>query len=273
MYADGSLVAGEARGTADLTHPGEFWLKELAALQVVALAPGVTAILVALPLADEEDPASRFQLFVPEGRQLLRVLDITPGFGRVQRLRFPGDGTLRYVETQSEACARYGLKPGTTPLHEVTYELSGTVMRETARKPTVRTVDCSPDALVACPSVYMLGAGSATFAGEILRNLRAPEEYALQGLALAAPGALALRVRLAEEKPETTYLDEVFVLAGEQRIHPRACSEANPPAFCAPDGTPYLLRRGAALELTFALSDPFVRPVLFARGYYLPDAR
>jgi hypothetical protein len=143
LYSDRTLVAGKAKGTAELTSAGEFWINERASLRVVLLGRGVRAVLVALPTLDEEDPPSRFQLFRLVADKLERILDISPGFASPHRLRFPGDGTARFVEAPEQACAQRGAEARAIPLYEVVYELADTTMIERPRKDVVRRTSCA----------------------------------------------------------------------------------------------------------------------------------
>ncbi len=267
LYPDGVLRAGAAAGRAELTEAGPFWMKERAALRFVALRAGQPAVLLVLPTADEEDPASRFQLFQLAGTRLERVLDITPGFANAERLSFPGDGTARYVETSDEACRRAGPQASSAPLQEVIYEWATAKMVERSRK-SGRKVRCAADALMACPYVYVGSDGRR--AGEVLRNVRSRADARLQGLALGASSQSTLRVVIREQKPEISHLDEVFVLLDGQRLDPRSCQGAQPPAYCARDGDSLQLAPGQELALEFTLPAIGVRPFLLARGYYEP---
>jgi hypothetical protein len=143
LYSDGTLLAGKAMGTAALTEAGEFWINERASLRVIALARGVRAVLLALPARDEEDPASRFQLFRLVADKLERILDISPGFASPHRLRFLGDGTARFVEAPEQACSERGAGARAIPLYEVVYELAEVTMTERPRKDVVRRTSCA----------------------------------------------------------------------------------------------------------------------------------
>lgn len=267
LYPDGVLRAGAAAGRAELTEAGPFWMKERAALRVVALRAGQPAVLLVLPTSDEEDPASRFQLFQLAGGRLERVLDIAPGFASAERLSFPGDGTVRYVETPDQACRRAGPQASSAPLREVIYEWAAAKVVERSRK-TGRKVRCAADALMACPYVYVGSEGQP--AGEVLRNVRSREDARLQGLALGTSSESALRVVIREQKPEISHLDEVFLLIDGQRVDSRSCQGARPPAYCVRDGDSVRLAPGQELALEFTLPAVGVRPLLMARGYYEP---
>ena len=89
----------------------------------------------------------------------------------------------------------------------------------------------------ACPLVYVEQAGGAfDYQGEILRNLAKPAWEATQQLRLDTTCDGEVRVQLVEAKDEITYLDDVALVVGGVAVAPRACGEANPPAYCGDDG-------------------------------------
>lgn len=108
LYEDGTLVAGSAQGEARITDASEYWVAEQARISVVDLgADGYAqAILVEVPVAEEEDPPNINQLFVVEGKLLRRVLDESYGVYNVTPLDFVGDGTIQYQEDGWTACLR-----------------------------------------------------------------------------------------------------------------------------------------------------------------------
>lgn len=237
-----------------------------ASLRVVPLDAQRTAILLTTPTAEDEDPPSRFQLFIVHEGTLLRVFDRVIGVYNSPDIVFPGDGTLRYVEQGWMACERARHPPTPVPKQQVVHRLdhAGTTLVESQRLDTAETQDCSQ--LSACPFVYAVTDGSATLVGEILRDLRGERAYALQSLPLPRNTA---HLRLTEEKPEITHLDEIYLLVEDTPLHPRACASSPAPAYCAADHIPYTLHRGDTLDLHFdAPADADI--TLFARGYYLP---
>jgi hypothetical protein len=267
LHADGTLVSGQARATIELTGASEFWMEQQARLQVVVLRrdPAIRAVLVSLPNDEEEDPASRHQLFLVDGPTFRRVLDIAPGAYGERPLEFPGDGTARYVEDGWGACERANHPARPVARQEVVWRLEGDTMRESARTPTRQMQDCSQ--LAACPFVYLLEGDRATFAGEILRNLRGFDAYALQELALPARAGHGVRVRLTEEKDEVTYLDEIYLEVDGVRFEPTSCATRST-LFCRADHRAHVMRRGDSLELAFDAPPGTTR--LYARGYYVP---
>ncbi|MEZ4252293.1 MAG: hypothetical protein R3B99_29115, partial [Polyangiales bacterium] len=96
-----------------------------------------------------------------------------------------------------------------------------------------------------------------------------PETRALPLEAHGGTRARALRVRLSEEKPETTYLDAVALVVDGVHVVPRACESAAPPAYCIADGTYFVLREGERLDLDFD-APPGGPATLEAHGYYRP---
>ena len=108
LYDDGLLVVGSAQGQADITGASEYWMAEQARIAVVDLgaADHPQAILVELPVLEDEDPPNVNQLFVVEGKVLRRVLNEDYGVYGVTTLRFLGDGTIQYQEDGWTACGR-----------------------------------------------------------------------------------------------------------------------------------------------------------------------
>jgi len=270
LLKDGTLRAGELAIRVELPQLDDdyFWNKQ-ASLSVVTLdaASGLRAIFLAVPTGDGEDPPNIDRLFVVRGRRLLKVFDQTPGVYNPTPIVFPGDGTLHFVEQGWEACERAKYPATPVPKQEVVFRLDrdGTRMVEAKRTDTADAQDCSQ--LSACPFVYAITDDGAQRVGEILRDLRGARAYSLQSLLLPRG---TTRVRLAEEKPEITYLDEVVLVVDGVELRPLACRGAPVPAYCQADHVPFVLRRGDTLDLAFESADGD-DVTLFARGYYLPD--
>lgn len=270
VYLDSKhiLHVGDTALKVEHAAVGFFWEKQ-ASVGVKLLGDGQPAVLLSTPIAGAEDPPNRHQLFLV-GKQgsLIRVFDESPGAYGVRELRFPGDGTMRYVEDGWGACNRTK-HPKEVALQEVSYRLNDTAtkMIESDRKDTVKTQKC--DMLAACPFVYVVGSDREMFVGEILRNLRRPALYAQQSLALPRTEG-PLRIRIAEEKKEVTYLDEVHVLADGQRIQPRSCRQISQWAYCRADDLPHLLHESESLTLEFDLPRGASQIELVASGYYVP---
>jgi hypothetical protein len=274
------LHVGSRTIEVDHADPDAFayhW-KSQASLAVVDLDRGLdgrraAVLLLTTPIAESEDPPNRYQIFVYEDAGLRRVFDRVPGAYGITPLEIPGDGTVRYVEDGWTACERTG-HPTVATRQEVIFRLdaSGTEMVEGDRKDTAETMKC--DELAACPFVYVVGDdGEPRFAGEILRDLRGRGAYGLQGLAILAPAIGTLRLRISEEKAETTFLDELYVEAGGVRVRPVACEGSAPPAYCRADRRPQVMRQGdvLAIEVRMPPGAPSSGTVeVFARGYYIP---
>src|SRR5688500_17560103 len=198
LWSDGTLEVGGLTGHVTIPDASEYFQQHQSTVQVVLVnrRAGVRGVLVGLPVEGDEDPPNRWQLLVRAGATLRLVLDVSLGAYGVTPLRFPGDGTARYIEDGWTACIRAD-HPRTVRRDEVTLRAGRSgMMVEAARRPTARAQQC--DQLAACPAVYVLGGPTPVFAGEILRNLRGASAYALQSLPLGdAEGTL--RVRLAEE--------------------------------------------------------------------------
>jgi hypothetical protein len=270
LLEDGTLRAGDLQTRVELPEMDDdyFWKKQ-AALSVVMLdaASGLRAILLAVPTGEGEDPPNIDRLFVVRGGRLVVVFDQVLGVYNPTPVVFPGDGTLHYVEQGWEACERAKYPATPVPKQEVVFRLdrAGSRMLEVKRTDTVEAQDCSQ--LSACPFVYAVTDAGAVRVGEILRDLRGARAYSLQSLQLPHG---TTRVRLAEEKPEVSYLDEVVLEVDGVELKPLACRGAPVPAYCAADHVPYILRHGDTLDLAFdgARGDDVT---LFARGYYVPE--
>lgn len=268
VYADGTVLAGGWQGKVDVPAASDYFVHEQSKIsaEVLDRAKGVRVVVVALPTEGEEDPPNRFQLLTPRAGGLVRIYDAVIGNYGSPELRFPGDGTVRYTEDGWTACHDQG--DGSAPVHEVTLALDGAGMLvERGRAPTGETQDCSQ--LAACPWIYVDGPAGLTRVGEILRDVRGQAAYTLQDLALPTAAAGPLRVRVAEEEDEVTFLDEIYVEVDGLHLAPTACAAAAPPAYCVADHQPLRLRKGDVLDLTFDLPAAST-PTVFARGYYVP---
>lgn len=265
LTADGTLTAGALTARIELTDaaPDGYFMSQQASLSVANIGRHGRVVVVGLPTGEEEDPPTAWQLFVPDGSTLRRIWAGTLGAYGPTDLRFPGDDTVRYTEDGWTSCD--GAGDGTRPIHEVTLGWKGDVLVVQGRAPTGATQAC--DQLAACPWVYVDGVK----VGEILRNLRGKAAYAAQPLALPAAAPGVLRVRVAEEEDEVTFLDEIWVEADGVRLEPLACAATAPPAYCAADHVPLRMVRGDAIELEFALPTA-TTPTVIARGYYIPKS-
>jgi hypothetical protein len=236
-------------------------------LRVITLDParGGYAVLLTTPTAGVEDPPSRRRMFRVTADALEPILDVIEVHDPVA----PGDGTLRFQESSWDACARFGSPSAPVPVDDVIYSASSDgKYAPTGRTPSGEQFDC--DHLAACPFVYVVDAnGEARVIGEVLRYVRGAAAYTLQSLDLPEPTASTLVVRISEEKPEVTYLDEVYVEIGGVRHEPRACATTEPPAYCVADHVPYVLREGQSLDLELDVTATGAAAV-FARGYYVP---
>lgn len=275
LDADGVLHVGELSTTVEAipASAGNVYHWEAqASLRPVQLAPDTGAVLLTFPTADSEDPPNVYQLFVVTGDRLVRVLDVTVGVYGVHELEIPGDGTASYVEDDWFACERLGF-PQKAILQRVTFALSddGTEMTEATREDTGPAVECAD--LSACPFVYAVTGDGEVLLGEILRNLRGARSYALQSLAVPPASGRVVRLVLKEEKPEVTYLDEIYLEVGGLRVQPRACAQRGAaPVYCDAELGAHVLRQGDVLPLAFDLPPDLdaSAPLLFARGHYVP---
>ncbi|HEU5056661.1 MAG TPA: hypothetical protein VFU21_09040 [Kofleriaceae bacterium] len=266
--ADGTLRAGSLEIHVEPPESSDYFWHKQSVLQVVLLDAGTgqVAIHLGVPTGDGEDPPNINRVFLVRGGRLVEVFDRIVGVYTPGKILFPGDGTLRFVEQGWEACERAKHPPTPVTRQEVVFRLdrAGRTMVEWRRIDTAEQQDCSQ--LSACPFVYALREGGAVRVGEILRDLRGARAYSLQSLPLPRG---TTRVRLAEEKPEVTYLDEIVLEVGGVELRPLACRGEPVPAYCAADRVPFVMRRGDTLDLEFdapAGGDH----TLFARGYYVP---
>ena len=122
----------------------------------------------------------------------------------------------------------------------------------------------------ACPFVYAAAQGQPLqLQGEILRQLRASSLEGQQRLALDTTCGTSIAVRLAEHKPEITFLDEVYLEVDGARIDPTSCRDSL--AYCSDDGQYHRLEPGDTLDLAFQVDRQSCQRVsLVADGYYLP---
>jgi hypothetical protein len=126
----------------------------------------------------------------------------------------------------------------------------------------------------ACPWVYAFNGTSFERRSEILRNLKSKSLETTQRDSLGPVPAQAgvIRLQVREEKPETTYLDALYLEVGGIPVRPEAGS---PQAglLSEADGRYLILRRGDVYELRFdvsalAASRAAVEVVVVSAGYY-----
>jgi len=262
LREDGRVEAFGLVGEVEMTGAGEYWMEQQASVEVAYLDAGERVVIVALPVAEEEDPPNRYQVLMPRDGALQEILDLSIGAYGAQELRFPGDGTAEYTEDGWSACDREEHPQTPVEREVVVMRMQDGRLEEAERRPTGETQDCSM--LAACPFVYVVAAEGEALAGEILRNLRGASAYATQTLALGGVPR-GVEVVLREEKPETTYLDSVSLEVDGVVHAPVGCGAE---AYCEADGVPFVMREGDELRLRFAA--PAGEGVLRASGYYVP---
>ncbi len=266
---DGTLVAGTASIAVPLVAVSEYFEKDYA-LRVIGLGQARRGVLLAAPTEGEEDPPTRYRVFVYRDGALKQVLDQIIGVYGVTDLENAPDGTLSYTESGWTACHRGKFK-ASMKLQRVTLALDpgGTKMAETRRVDTAEVQVC--DELAACPFVYRLdGSPTPVRQGEILRNVRGAAAATEQSLAVGPTTTALVALQVTEEKREVTMLDHVYLQVGDTRVAPLACADAaRAPAYCTADGIPHVLRLGDSLDLAFA-APPSATAALVARGYYIP---
>lgn len=227
---------------------------------------------------DSEDPPPESRVFGVVGGALREVW---LGLGETARdqIRFPGDGTILREENPWDACVA-----DRSRRELVVFAMdaaTGQYVERERRPLTDARGRPRPDArvrcdeLAACPFVYRLEGDRALRMGEILRDLRGADAYARQTLALGGVDASrVLRVRVSEEKPETTFLDSISLEVEGEEILPVACASVAPrPAYCEADHVMHVLEVGQALDLTFEIPrvSGRARANLVASGYYVPN--
>jgi hypothetical protein len=256
LDADGILKVGGVQISVGL-----YGTPELSVVTLDASASGRRLLLVQQPEGGE-DPPKEIPIFRYTGSTIERIL----GPSVLGTPDFPGDGTLHYQDTDWSQCGADGAVGRVLELEvTLTADASGRLV-ETARTPTGGGFGC--DEWSACPFVDVIDDdGAVTRVGEILRWLRGADAYAQQTLALPAVRG-ALRVRLSEEKPEVTYLDEIYLDVDGARVAPASCAD-EVPAYCAADHVMFVLRPGETLDLDFAAAGGD----LVASGYYVPVLR
>ena len=258
---DGTLMAGLGESSVEydeLDGPAH------TTVEVISLGGKRRGIYLVTDRQEGEDPPSRHQIFFYQPGSLKRVFNEIVD---AKKITFSKQGTGRYVESSWGACMRDQDKKKKSVMRAkkqivtIRLDAKATKMIET-RKTGTEVVKC--DELSACPFVYEVVNGEARFFGEILRNVR--HEPALQSLAIGK-GAGKTTVRLAEEKPELTFVDEIYLDVDGKKVHPAECAVQSMP-YCEADGRSTLLMQGDVLELVF--DAPAGNRHLWARGYYNP---
>ena len=245
LDADGTLTAGAASIQLKFDRP-EGADKE-SKLRVVSLGGKRRGILLDSPTDGDEDPPDRHRVFLWDKKLTLVFDEVIDS-----PITFSPMGTGRYVESGWGACTRVKNKKEVKK-KVFTLKLVGKKLVKTS-KTSNEVQKC--DELAACPFVYVDG----RFVGEILRNVR--YEPQLQSLFVGSG-----HVRITEEKPEITLIDELYIEVGGQRVHPAACDADPSLAYCAADGRYFVMNTGDTLDLDL----PDGERTLFARGYYVPE--
>ena len=121
----------------------------------------------------------------------------------------------------------------------------------------------------ACPWVYVFNGDSFERRSEILRNLKSKAREATQRQVLGAVPVQngVIRLQIREEKPETTYLDALYLEVGGTSVRPDASLLADV------DQRYLVLRQGDGYELTFDVAAiagdaASIEATLVAAGYY-----
>ncbi len=134
----------------------------------------------------------------------------------------------------------------------------------------------NPEECQACPFVYRGEGGAWHRKGEILRRLIGSERNGWQSLKVGSVDGIRgdIKISVREEKPETTYLDAVYLSVGEEIFLPRACDAPGAAPYCSEDGDFALIQPGGAIELEFVVPEEATgEAILWAKGYYVPSTR
>lgn len=168
-----------------------------------------------------------------------------------------GKGELRMYsgECGQERTEIYGMKKGAF------------VLKSKKVKGKFREEYCS-----ACPYVYVREQGHWEYQGEILRNLRSADLEETHELHLGRRQGL-VRVRLAERKAETTFVDTMELVARyddgtEESLLGDTCSKTGT-AWCKLDQLHHRIEQGEEIDVSVRL-DRSAELVMRVRGYYLP---
>tara|TARA_R110002073_G_scaffold140253_5_gene290734 strand:+ start:32834 stop:34498 length:1665 start_codon:yes stop_codon:yes gene_type:complete len=130
------------------------------------------------------------------------------------------------------------------------------------------------DECAACPFVYRRDADSWQRKGEVLRNFVGAHRDGWQSLPVGPVQARTefLELSIREEKPETTYLDAVYITIDDQRFFPLQCEGIKPPDYCLADGRFARIEAGDAIDLKFVIpTEQSGTAFVWAKGYYIPD--
>ncbi|MFK7989085.1 MAG: hypothetical protein AB8I08_23910 [Sandaracinaceae bacterium] len=259
----------DARVVIPASNPidGPHWADSLPELSLAALSPRRRALVLEVQQPGDEDPPRTRQYFLLQGGALREIRDPAIADTRYDS-RLPGDGTIVIDENPYTACERLHYPEHARRSRVVVRVSDDGQVRSARRQRRPGHWDCRE--LPACPFVDREDrAGGLHRRGEILRNVR--HEPDTQELAVGDAEAV-VRLRIAEEKPEVTHLDAVWLRIGDARLLPSVCDEAQPPSYCEADGQVLRLEEGDTLELEFhvpaRLQD---RPAfLGAHGMYVP---
>ena len=121
------------------------------------------------------------------------------------------------------------------------------------------------EGMAACPFAYLVTPRGPVLQGELMRNLSGVEREHTQALAVSAACGGRITFRVAEEKPEVTYLDELVLVVDDEVIEPVSCG-----ALCANDGRAHVLRPGEHLDVAFDTPATCKHIALVANGHYEP---
>lgn len=266
LKKNGTLVAWDAKIELKLDLPDDGTTDS----RVEAITFGdKKGVYVRTVTEGSEDPPDRHRVFLYDNGKLKLVYNEVID---TKRIVFAKSGTGRYIESGWGACIREGERKKTTvhfaKKQVITLKLDakGRKLVET-RKPSKEIQDCTQ--LAACPFVYEVVDGQPQFIGEILRNIRYKRNETLQSLWLGeGAGAATTTIDLTEEKPEITFVDELYLEVDGARVPPKACVADPSLAYCAADGRYHVMTTGDRLRLEFDAKAGGRN--LFARGYYNP---
>lgn len=118
----------------------------------------------------------------------------------------------------------------------------------------------------ACPWLYVFNGTEYERRTEILRDIRDQQQTEITPLGAVPVVNGAIRLRISEEKAETTHLDQLYLLVNGERI------SAGDPALDEQDNQVVVLNQGDTRDIRFALPEHLQDTAtvsVVAAGYYI----
>ncbi|MBM3433080.1 MAG: serine/threonine protein kinase [Bacteroidetes bacterium] len=129
---------------------------------------------------------------------------------------------------------------------------------------------------LACPFFYYKGPTEFVYGGELIRNLNSIEKEQLDCMRLQEEYLQGdtLHLLVSEEKKETSYLDEVYLIVNDSiRIEPASATKNIQQLISSRDGNYTVMKMGDTFDLYFVIpSEVQVRSAkIYSYGYYIRD--